>query len=475
MSLILAWGKNFETINNLIFDYLPGYRSFRAVSMGLVMAQLAMPLLAALALSRILRPRELAPAGAAPVPGAAPLHPALAKAARAASAAPAEVVGSPENQYRTRQLLYAGAVVTGVLLLIWLASFSFDFNGPQDASLTQAGYPAPLLSALRADRADLLRNDVWRGLLLVGLALGAIYLYLKGKIDARVAALGVVSITLFDLWTVDKRYLGARNFQTETIAESFQETPADKQIDADQPQNYRVLNLSNPFNEANTSYFHHSIGGYHGAKLRRYQDLIERQISNNNTGVLNMLNTRYVLVPPQKQGETEQVQRNPGANGNAWFVQQLRAVQTPDQEMNALTGLNTHRVAVVDVSKFPLVKPATYADSSANITLTSYAPDALTYKYAAAQPGTVVFSEIYYADGWQAYLDGQPVPHFRVDFVLRAMQVPAGTHEIKFAFEPKEYAIGNTVSLVSSIGVLLAVVAASVYGFRQKKEEGEPV
>ncbi|NML67447.1 hypothetical protein HHL22_19770 [Hymenobacter sp. RP-2-7] len=471
VSLVLAWGKNFETVNNLIFDYLPGYRSFRAVSMGLVMAQLAMPLLAALALSRILRPREVpVPLGAA-APVGTPTHPALAKAARAAAGAPTEVVGSPENQHRTRQLLYAGALVAGFLVLAWLASFSFDFNGPQDAQLTQAGYPPQLLSALRADRADLLRNDVWRGLLLVGLTLGALYGYLKGKLDARVAAGIVVALTLFDLWTADKRYLGARNFQTETIAESFQPSPADQQILQDKDLSYRVLNLSNPFNEANTSYFHKSIGGYHGAKLRRYQDLIERQIANNNTGVLNMLNARYVVVPPQKQGETAQVQRNPGANGNAWFVRELRAVQNPDQEMAALSNLATRRVAMVDVSKFPQVKPATYTDSAATIALTSYAPDALTYRYSAAQPGTVVFSEIYYADGWQAYLDGQPVPHFRVDFVLRAMQVPAGAHEIKFEFKPKEYAIGNTVSLASSIGVLLAVVAAGVYGFRQKERE----
>ena len=475
LSFVLAWGKNFETINNLIFDYLPGYRSFRAVSMGLVMAQLAMPLLAALALSRILRPRAAdGPASPPASPATEPLHPALAKAARAAAGTPAVVVDSPENQYRTRQLLYAGAATAGVLLLSWLASFSFDFASPQDASLTQGGFTPQLMSALRADRAELLRNDVWRGLLFVGLTLGALYFYLKGKIQASVAASLVVALVLLDLWTVDKRYLGEKNFQTETIAESFQPSPADQQILQDKDLSYRVLNLQNPFNEARTSYFHKSIGGYHGAKLRRYQDLIERQISTNNTSVLNMLNTRYVIVPPQKQGEAEQVQRNPGANGNAWFVRELRAVASPDAEMAALTSLDTRRVAVVDTHKFPAAKPATYADSSATIALTSYAPDALTYRYSATQPGTVVFSEIYYADGWQAFLDGQPVPHFRVDFVLRAMQVPAGAHEIKFTFEPKEYAIGNTVSLLSSIGVLLAVVAAGVFGFRQRREEVGP-
>jgi len=470
VSFVLAWGKNFETINNLIFDYLPGYRSFRAVSMGLVIAQLAMPLLAALALSRILRPREVdVPTGSGAV-ATEPLHPALAKAARAAAGTPAVVVDSPENQYRTRQLLYAGAITAGFLLLTWLMSFSFDFASPQDANLTQAGFTPQLLSALRADRADLLRSDVWRGLLFVGLTLGALYFYLKGKIQAGVAAGLVAALVLLDLWTVDKRYLGEKNYQTETIVESFQPSPADQQILQDKDLSYRVLNVGNPFNEARTSYFHKSIGGYHGAKLRRYQDLIERQISTNNTGVLNMLNTRYVIIPGQQQGQAEQVQRNPSANGNAWFVRELRAVSSPDQEMAALTSLDTKHVAVVDVSKFPSVKPAIYTDSSATIALTSYAPDALTYRYTAAQPSTVVFSEIYYADGWQAFLDGKEVPHFRTDFVLRAMQVPAGSHEIKFVFEPKEYKLGNTVSLVSSLGVLLAVVAAGVFGTRRRKE-----
>ena len=475
LSLVLAWGKNFEIINNLIFDYLPGYRNFRAVSMALVIAQLAIPLLGALALSRLLRPRDPAAPADGPVPPAPapaptePLHPALAKAARAAEAAPTVAVASLDNQQKTNNLLYAGAVVAGVLVLTWLASFGFSFTSPQDASLAQGGFTPELLTALRADRADLLRADVWRGLLLVGLTLAALYAYLRGKLDARLAAGAVAALVLIDLWTVDKRYLGEKNFQSESIVDSFQETPADKLILQDKSLDYRVFNLGNPFNEARTSYFHHSIGGYHGAKLRRYQDLIERQIANNNTGVLNMLNTRYVLVPPQKQGETEQVQQNPGANGNAWFVRELRAVQTPDQEMAALDHLDTRRVAVVDVSKFPQVKPAVYADSAASIALTDYQPDALTYKYTATQPGTAVFSEIYYADGWQATLDGQPAPHFRADFVLRAMQLPAGTHEIKFTFEPKEYAIGNTVSLVSSIGVLLAVAGAAVYGWREKK------
>ena len=448
LSFVLAWGKNFDTFNNLVFDYLPGYRSFRAVSMALVIAQLAVPVLAALALGRVLgqwqRPAVLLP-----------------------STGNQEQATRDKKQETTKNLLYAGAVVAGTLALIWVASFSFSFASANDAGMMQQGFTPQLLAALRADRADLLRNDIWRGLLFVGAALATLYFHVQGKLGRPAAAGLVLLLILVDLWGVDKRYLNEKNFQSETIAASFVETPADAQILRDKDLSYRVFNVQNPFNEATTSYFHKSIGGYHGAKLRRYQDLIERQIATNTPGVLNMLNTRYVIVPGQQQGQPAQAQRNPGALGNAWFVRELRTVPGPDAEMNALSTLDTRRVAVVDAGKFPQIKPAFYPDSSATIALTAYAPDVLTYRYAAAQPGTVVFSEIYYANGWNAYLDGKIVPHFRVNFVLRALQVPAGAHEIRFAFEPTEYATGNTVSLISSVLVLLVLVAAAGYGVRR--------
>lgn len=454
LSFLLAWGKNFETLNNLVFDLLPGYNKFRAVSMGLVMAQLAMPLLAMLALAKILGSKIGIGYSAAGV-------------AIEEVSVPNTKTPTPNIQHL---LLYAGAVTSGILILAWLLSFSFDFSAAVDTSLTQQGFTPQLLGALRADRADLLRNDVWRGLFFVGATLAALYFYLKGKLNAGTAAMVVVGLVLVDLWGVDKRYLSDQNFQASSIAQSFQPSPADEQILRDKDLSYRVLNANNPFNEAQTSYFHKSIGGYHGAKLRRYQDLIERQISQNNNQVLNMLNTRYVIVPGQ-QGQPEQVQRNPGALGNAWFVREVQLVPTPDAEMAALSTINTGRTAVVDAKKFPEVKPQTAGDTTATIALTSYAPDALAYRYNSAQPGTVVFSEVFYADGWQAFLDGKPVPHFRADFVLRAMQVPAGAHEIKFAFEPKEYGIGNSVSLASSVAVLLVLVGAGVYMGRRKAEE----
>ena len=447
LSILLAWGKNFETFNYLIFDLLPGYNKFRAVSMALVIAQLAIPILGALALSRILRPR---PATAPTLPGA-------------------KVPLSAEAAALLPKVLYAGAITAGLCVLAYLASFSFDFAAPVDGELTKQGFTPQLLGALRADRADLLRNDVWRGLLFIGAALGVLYFHLKGQLKVVPAAAIMVLLVLVDLWGVDKRYLGDNKFQRETIAEEFQPTPADQMILQDKDLSYRVLNLQNPFNEAQTSYFHKSIGGYHGAKLRRYQDLIERQISANNQQVLNMLNMRYLITGDQKQP----VQRNPGALGNAWFVSEVKTVKSPDEEMAALNTLSPATVAVVDASKFPQQKDATYNITGSTIALTNYSPDELKYRYNATQAGLVVFSEIYYADGWQAYIDGKPVPHIRADYVLRALQVPAGAHSIEFRFEPKAYAVGNTVSLVASIALLLVLVGAIAYAVRRKPDTDE--
>ena len=465
LSILLAWGKNFETFNYLIFDLLPGYNKFRAVSMALVIAQLAMPILGALALSRILRPR-LAPQ---PLNSADPqLHPALAKAAKAG--APVMQV-SADAAALLPKVLYAGAIAAGLCLLAYLASFSFDFAAPVDGELTKQGFTPELLTALRADRADLLRNDVWRGLLFIGAALIVLYFHLKGRLAVMPAAALMVALVLVDLWGVDKRYLGENKFQNETIAASFQPTAADQLILRDNDLSYRVLNLQNPFNEAQTSYFHKSIGGYHGAKLRRYQDLIERQISNNNQQVLNMLNMRYLITGDAKQP----VQRNPGALGNAWFVNEVKPVKSPDEEMAALSTLSPATEAVVDISKFPQQKAATYDIAGSTIALTNYSPDELKYRYNATHDAMVVFSEIYYADGWQAFIDGKPVPHLRADYVLRALPVPAGAHTIEFKFEPKAYAVGNGVSLVASIALLLALVAAGVYVARRKRVDEDVV
>ena len=461
LSILLAWGKNFETFNYLVFDLLPGYNKFRAVSMALVIAQLAMPILGALALSRVLG-------------GKGTKNEEL----RMKNAGALGVAGPQDGEsqflilhssFLIKKVLYAGAIAAGLCVLAYLASFNFEFASPIDNELTKQGFTPQLLGALRADRADLLRNDVWRGLLFIGAALGVLYFHLKGRLQAMPAALVMVALVLVDLWGVDKRYLGDNKFQNETIAASFQPSPADQLVLQDKDLSYRVLNVQNPFNEAQTSYFHKSIGGYHGAKLRRYQDLIERQISNNNQQVLNMLNTRYLITGDAKQP----VQRNPGALGNAWFVSEVKTVGSPDAEMAALGTLSPATVAVVDASKFPQQKAATYDIAGSSIALTNYSPDELIYRCNATHAGLVVFSEVYYADGWQAFIDGQPVPHLRADYVLRALQVPAGAHTLTFKFEPRAYAVGNSVSLAASVALLLVLVGAGVYLVRRKATAAE--
>ncbi|MCR5887763.1 YfhO family protein [Hymenobacter sp. J193] len=449
LSIVLAWGKNFETFNNLIFDYFPGYNKFRSVSMALVIAQLAVPLLAILALARVLRPQTV-------VAAAPNTHPALA----------AVPVAAPETAILKRNLLYAVGITAGLCLLAYLVGLGADFASPIDSALQQQGFP---LDAIRQDRASLMHKDVFRSLLFILLTGAVLWFYLQRKLTATLAAALVGVLTLVDLWGVDKRYLNDDNFQRETVAQQFVPTAADQQILQDKGLSYRVYNTANPFNEANTSYFHKSIGGYHGAKLRRYQDLIERQLAQGNPGVLNMLNTRYVIVPSQQAQGGVQVQRNPGALGNAWFISEIQKVQTPDEEIKALTGLNPATAAVVDAAKFPLSK-TNYITVGSTISLAEYSPDKLVYKANAVQDGFVVFSEIYYKDGWNAFIDGKPAPYVRANYVLRAMPVPAGQHTIEFRFEPTSYSVGNTVSLVASILLILALLGTVVYALRRRPE-----
>ncbi|MCC9136370.1 YfhO family protein [Pontibacter silvestris] len=428
LSIVLAWGKNFEALNYLMFDYFPAYNKFRAVSSALVIAQIAIPFLGMLALWKLIRGREL--------------------------------------KGLDKKLLISGSITAGICALVWLFAGSASFVGASDPQLIQAQFP---IDAIRADRESMMRNDAFRSLVFIVLAAGLLYFYLKNKLSATVAIAGVGVLVLVDLWTVDKRYLSTDDFQRNVVSNYFQPTPADQLILQDKDLSYRVINLANPFNDARTSYFHKSVGGYHGAKLRRYQDLIDYHISQNNLEVLRMLNTRYALTGNPQQP----VQRVPGPLGNAWFVENVEAVNSPDEEIAALSDFNAAETAVVDVSKFPVEKRS-YSADNATIELTEYQPNYLKYQYQAAQPGLVVFSEIYYAAGWQAYLDGQPVEHIRANYVLRAMQVPAGQHTIEFRFTPASYEIGNTISMVCSILLLLVLAGAIFYGIKKKPTE-EPI
>ncbi|GAB3200739.1 hypothetical protein ABID22_003528 [Pontibacter aydingkolensis] len=430
LSIVLAWGKNFEAFNYFMFDYFPLYNKFRAVSSALVIAQITIPFLGILALWRLFKDYG-------------------------------------QIKDLDKKLLISGGITGGICLLVWLFAGSASFVSPVDQQLMQAQFP---IDAIRADREGMMRSDALRSLVFILLAAGLLYFFVKNKLSATIAMAGVGILILADLWMVDKRYLNNDDFQRQVVANYFQPTQADQMILQDKDLSYRVINLPNPFNDARTSYFHKSIGGYHGAKLRRYQDIIDRHISQNNLEVYRMLNTRYAITGDQQQP----VQRVPGALGNAWFVEEVKPVQSPDAELEALTGFDAGTTAVVDVNKFP-VKQQKFSADNANIELVAYDPNNLKYEYQAAQEGLVVFSEVYYADGWQAYLDGEPVDHIRANYILRAMQVPAGKHTIEFKFAPKAYSLGNTISLVSSIILIIVVLGAIAYGVKKKQREEEMV
>ena len=279
----------------------------------------------------------------------------------------------------------------------------------------------------------------------------------KLKRNSFIVILGL--LVLVDLWFVDRRYLNDDNFQSKRQAkEPFQITQADKYILQDKDPDFKVLNLTvSPFSDASTSYFHKSIGGYHGAKLKRYQELIEFQISKNNMDVLNMLNTKYFIVPDKNKQPVAQF--NPGALGNAWFVEDYRIVPNADAEIMALSDFNPEQEAIVDKQFGKYVEGKSFSkDTVSFIKLESYKPNDLIYSAKCTQEELAVFSEIYYPDGWQAYIDGKQVDHFRVNYVLRAMVVPEGEHTIEFKFQPQSYYMSNKVSLVSSIVLLLLLI-----------------
>ncbi len=449
LSLMLAWGKNFEAFNYFMFDYFPGYNKFRAVSMALVIAQVAIPLLGILALHEVF-------------------------------------YGKRQINYQ-KSVLYSAGITAGIALLAMIVGSMSDFTAPADAQLASGGYPVQVVNALREDRASMMRTDTFRTIFFILAAAAVLYFYLKGKLTATVASLAVGLLILVDLWTLDKRYLKNENFHRQILEDHFQPTAADQQVLKDKTLSYRVLNLQNPFNDARTSYFHKSIGGYHGAKLRRYQDLIDQKLApemqsfigalqNQPTEAtisaafaqqpaLNMLNTKYIIYNPEAAPLP-----NPAALGNAWFVSTVRPVNSADEEIAALNNFNPASEAIVDVSKFPL-QNRTYSAAGSTVQLTGYTPNELTYTVNAAQNGLVVFSEVYYKDGWNAYIDGKEVPHLRANYVLRALEVPAGQHKVVFKFEPKEYTIGNTVSLISSLLMFAVIIGAIAFAVKTKPEE----
>lgn len=405
-SILLSWGHNFMGLTELFYNWFPFYNKFRTVSSILVVAQVAMPLLGFLALNEI-------------------------------------VAGRVEKRALLKSIGISAGITGGLCLFIALfAGGLFSFTSSYDAR-TLSGMPSWFMDSLCAQRESMLRSDALRSAIFIALSAGVLYLFADKKIKLAhmVPALGL--LILLDMWPVDKRYFGADNWvRGKDNASYFAMKPYEKQILQDKSY-FRVMNLTtNTFNESRTSYYLHSVGGYHAAKLRRYQDLIDAHLSKGNMAVANMLNTKYFIV----EGENRQpeVVENPERLGNAWFVDEMTVAQTPLEESEALRTLDLSRQAVTD-SKFASCALGS-TSSKGEISLTSYAPDRLTYSAVLDGEKTAVFSEIYYPYGWNAYIDGQKVQHFRADYALRALNIPAGSHEIVFEFRPDSIYKGYRVN-----------------------------
>jgi hypothetical protein len=418
IALLLSWGKNLEGLNEFLFYHLPLYNKFRTPSMALVIAEVSMATLALLAVKEIWQ---------------------------------------TTNKTSLIKPLYTAAGITGGICLFFalLGGSMFSFTSPTDA---QYQFPGWLLEALQQDRKHLLTADAWRSLAFILLAAGLLWMYLKSKWKETLLIGGLGLLILVDLWGVDRRFLGADNFMPKRTAKAITPTQNDLMILQDKDPDYRVMNLAgNTFNESRTSYFHKSIGGYSPAKFRRYQDIIDYHLSGNiNMNVLNMLNTRYVIVPAQNGGST--VQQNPGALGNAWFVREIQWVNSPDEEIRALTNFDPKHVAVIDkVWQQTLgLNQLAAADTSA-IRLTEYSPKKLVYSYEAAHENLAVFSEVFYKT-WRAFIDGNEVKPIRVNYILRGLKVPAGKHQVEFRCEDALYARCAKISLWGSIVVGLTLL-----------------
>ena len=433
LALMIAWGSNLMWFNQLMFEYFPMFNKFRAPSMALTIVCFTAPLLAMLALNKMLTTENI-------------------------------------SKYWDKIKL-SFYILGGLCLLFYLFGGSlFSFEGLSDDSLKQQGWP---IDAIVSDRVNLLKSSAIRSLLLISLVFGLIWSYSKQKLSANLF-IGIVGfLILADIWTVDKEYLGADNFHKASAKEkSYLPSVADQQILKDNDPNFRVFNLSvNPFTDALTSYHHKSVGGYHGAKLIRYQDMIDKHLSKQNMQVINMLNTKYLITQNKKTGQ-KQAQLNRTALGNAWFVNKILWAENADNEIDLLGDFNATNEVVID-SRYKDYFTKEIEINSSTINLINYKPNHLTYKANVNnEHAFAVLSEIYYegsGNDWQAYIDDNPVEHIRVNYLLRGMNIPNGEHIIEFKFSPPSYFVGEKISLVFSILVILLFFGALAVEFKPNR------
>lgn len=437
VAVLLAWGRNMMWFTELFYNYFPLYSSFRTVSMILVVVEWSVPFLMALTLYKLWT---------------------------------AEI----DKKTFLKGLIYATSITGGLLLLMLLFGSAFmSFTGGSDAMFAE--WPQEILAAMQAERASMMRADALRSLLFVLLAAGLIWLFYKGHIKKWAFIALLCGLIIVDMVPVNLRYMGMDRF-VDKEDNRIRPTAADQAILADKEPGFRVANFTlSTFNDATTSYFHRSVGGYHGAKLARYQDLIERHLGKMNPEAYNMLNTKYFIVPEKENSTVAMVQQNPDANGAAWFVDEVLIVEGAEAEISALNNINTKRTAAVDKPQIPaggFDALDMAADSAAVIEMTEYRVNRQIYRYNAPADGVAVFSEVFYDKGWKAYLDGQEAPYFRADYILRAMVLPAGEHTVEFHFRAPHFDTLATINRISSLILILGVsgaVALVIVKKRRKK------
>ena len=458
LSILLSWGKNFMGFTNFFLDYIPGYDKFRAVSMTLVIAEVCMPLLGFLGL--------------------------------------AEIAKSPESfKQNIKKLYIAFGITAGICLLFYLApKVFFNFLSQGEAEQFAAmmkGKDGALYASFAAQLEDvrvaIFRKDTLRSLLFIILAAIPIFLYGKGKLKGYIAFPILAVLVIVDMFPIDKRYLNNDKFVSkQKYDKPFTASAADQYILEDNTLDFRVADITKDmFNDASTCYFHKSLGGYCGAKLRRYQDVITQYLNgelNQLRGaqsapallqtlaqqkVLNMMNTKYVIYNPNAQPF-----ENPFAMGNAWAVNNIRWVDTPNEEIDAIGDTDLEHTAIINKEFEQQVGSYQLTDSiHGQIALTDYLPNKLSYSFKASEDQLVVFSEIWTERGWKMYVDGQEQPLLRANYLLRAALIPSGEHEIVMEYAPKAYSTGNAVSFASSLIMILGLIVALIFTFKPKKEE----
>lgn len=433
LSLMLSWGKNFPLFTNFMIDYFPMYNKFRAVSSIQVVLELCLPVLGILGLSQLFK-------------------------------------STVDQKEKLKALKLGFFISVGLGVVIFLLKGFFDFEGLRD-EMYRGYFGDELMAMIQRDREAVYISDTIRSLIYVALAAAAIWFFIKEKINKNILVFALSAFILFDLIGVDLRYVNEDDFvRQRQVNEPFQASQIDQMIQQDDSI-YRVFDPQEGLNGARTSYFHKSIGGYHAAKPRALQDLFEYHLYQNNLQVLNMLNVKYIIQQDDEGNSYPAV--NPDANGNAWFVDQLVPVSSANEEIQKLGDFNSKTQAVVNTRQYPDLTKLRYSlDSLASIDLVDYRPNYLKYVSNNGNDGFAIFSEMYYPSGWNAFIDGQPQEHYKVDYALRGMKVPAGQHEIEFKFEPEVVEKGSQISLAANVLLGLIIVGGLGYTlFPRKKEE----